>query len=113
LNNHPVGISDNKLPQIPSAFILKQNYPNPFNPSTKIRFTISQSPLLGGDGRRGLVTLKVYDVIGNEIVTLVNEERALGNYEVEFDALGLPSGLYIYSIQAGSYVEAIKMILLR
>ena len=90
---------------------LEQNYPNPFNPTTKIKFTIPLSPLLGGDGRGGLVTLKVYDVLGNEIATLVNEELPAGEYEVEFsakggsasggDAYNLPSGIYFYQLIAG------------
>jgi aminopeptidase N len=98
---------------ISSIFDLSQNYPNPFNPSTKIKFTIPQSPLLGGDGRGGLVTLKVYDVLGNEVATLVNENKPAGSYEIEFGGTGLPSGVYFYRLQAGGFVETKKMILLR
>ena len=100
-------------------FKLEQNYPNPFNPSTKIKFTIPQSdnPLLGG-ARGGLVTLKVYDVLGNEVATLVNEEKPSGEYEVTFDShsgnvRNLTSGVYFYRLQAGSFVETKKMILLK
>jgi len=106
-----------------SSFNLEQNYPNPFNPSTKIKFTIPQSPLLGGDGRGGLVTLKVYDVLGNEIATLVNEELSPGEYEVEFSAKGgsasggnvynLTSGIYFYTLRAGEFIQTNKMILMK
>jgi len=88
----------------PREFILSQNYPNPFNPSTIIRYEIPE---------RGFVTLKVYDVLGNEIATLVNEEKSIGSYAVEFNATGLPNGIYFYQLQAGSFVETKKMILLR
>ena len=99
----------------PTHYILSQNYPNPFNPSTKIKFTIPQSPLPGGDGRGGLqlVKLVVYDVLGNEVATLVNEEKPAGEYEVEFNAKGLPSGIYFYRLIAGSYIKTRKMILLK
>ena len=103
---------DDKEP-IPQNYYLFQNYPNPFNPSTKIKFTIPLSPLPGGDGRGGLVTVKVYDVLGNEIATLVNEEKQPGTYEVEFDRSGLPSGLYFYRLKADSFIETKKMILLK
>ena len=96
-----------------SDFNLSQNYPNPFNPSTKIKFTISQSPLIGGGGRGGLVTLKVYDVLGNELTTLVNQEKPAGEYEVEFNSINLPSGVYFYQLKAGSLVETKKMILMK
>ena len=107
-----------------SSFILSQNYPNPFNPSTKIKFTIPAglNPLMGGDERGGLVTLKVYDVLGNEIATLINEEKPAGEYEVEFNShSGLPSGkvrnlpsrVYFYQLRSGNFVETKKMILLR
>jgi hypothetical protein len=90
--------------EIPTAFKLLQNYPNPFNPSTTIRYNIPQL---------SFVTLKVYDVLGNEIETLVNEEKPIGNYEIEFNANNLSSGIYFYQIKADSYVETKKMILLK
>jgi photosystem II stability/assembly factor-like uncharacterized protein len=89
---------------VPSTYFLSQNYPNPFNPSTTIRFTIT-------DFR--FTTLKVYDVLGNEVATLVNEEKPTGNYEVEWEATGLPSGIYFYRLQAGSFVETKKMVLIK
>ena len=94
-------------------YILSQNYPNPFNPSTKIKYTIAKSPLLGGDGRGGFVTLKVYDILGSEIKTLVNKTQNAGSYEVDFDASGLSSGIYFYKLQSGSFTETKKMLLLR
>ncbi len=100
------------------SFELKQNYPNPFNPSTKIEYTIpSLTPPLSLRERvsegQVRVTLKVYDLIGNEVATLVNEEKPTGNYEVEFDASHLSSGIYFYQLKAGNYVATKKMILLR
>jgi hypothetical protein len=89
---------------LPSQFELSQNYPNPFNPSTIISW---QSPV--GSWQ----TLKVYDVLGNEIATLVDEYKTAGKYEAEFNASGLSSGVYIYKIQAGGFVDTKKMILLR
>jgi hypothetical protein len=90
-------------------FTLEQNYPNPFNPSTKIAFDI---PLLGG-ARGGLISLKVYDILGNEVATLVDEFRSAGNYEVEFDGGKLSSGLYIYTLNSGNYFSSRKMMLLK
>ena len=83
---------------------LQQNYPNPFNPVTTINYSIP---------REGLVTLKVYNVLGEEVDILVNEIKQVGNYETNFDASSLSSGVYLYKIQAGNYVEAKKTILLR
>ena len=88
----------------PLVFQLEQNYPNPFNPSTKISYSIPQ---------QGNVTLKVYDLLGNEVATFVNEEREAGSYEIEFNAINLSSGIYFYKLSAGSFVETKKMILLR
>ena len=95
----------------PNNFNLSQNYPNPFNPSTKISW---QSPIAGHQ------SLKVYDVLGNVITTLVDEERPAGKYDTSFNASGLASGIYFYRIaihsdklQIGTYVETKKMILLR
>ena len=88
----------------PFEFNLKQNYPNPFNPTTSIQYAISN---------KQFVTLKVYDILGNEIATLVKEEKPAGEYEVEFDGTRLPSGIYFYQIKAGSFVDTKKMILLK
>ncbi len=106
---------EDETPNIPTKFYLSQNYPNPFNPSTKIKFTIPKSPLPGGDGRGGLqlVKLVVYDILGNEVATLVNEEKPAGEYEVEFNGKGLPSGIYFYQLRAGSFVDTKKMLLIK
>jgi outer membrane protein assembly factor BamB len=88
----------------PENFELYQNYPNPFNPATKIRFTISELQL---------TSLKVYDILGREVSKLVDEELPAGNYEIEFDASPLSSGIYFYTLNAGEFVETKKMILLK
>jgi len=85
-------------------YYLLQNYPNPFNPSTTIKYKIPEI---------SFVTLKIYDVLGNEISTLVKEEKPAGSYKVKFDASGFPSGIYFYQLQAGSFVETKKMVLLK
>ena len=85
-------------------FLLQQNYPNPFNPSTKISFVIP-------NGVRNLVTLKVFDVLGNEIAELVDEYKPAGSYEIEFNAGSLASGVYTYKLQAGDFLSVKKMLL--
>ncbi|MBK7631221.1 MAG: T9SS type A sorting domain-containing protein [Ignavibacteriales bacterium] len=95
----------------PNEFRLEQNYPNPFNPNTKIKYTIPNVSQSGVEGSR--VQLKVYDVLGNEVATLVNETKPAGTYEVEFNASNLSSGVYFYKLQSGSFVETRKMILLK
>lgn len=89
---------------IVNKFSLEQNYPNPFNPSTTIKFAIPE---------RNFVTIKVYDVLGNEVATLVNEEKPTGEYEVEFSGKELPSGIFFYKLEAGKYSETKKMILVK
>jgi hypothetical protein len=89
---------------IPTDFVLKQNYPNPFNPSTIISYSLPT---------RQFVTLKVYDVLGKEISTLVNEEKPAGGYTVQFNATNLPSGVYFYRINSGNYSETKKLLLLK
>jgi hypothetical protein len=88
----------------PQDFNLAQNYPNPFNPSTKIEYSIPQS---------SFVQLKVYDILGNEVATLVNEEQAVGSYRADFSGAGLSSGMYIAKLQAGNYTKTIKMTLMK
>ncbi|MCW8823742.1 MAG: T9SS type A sorting domain-containing protein [Ignavibacteriaceae bacterium] len=89
---------------VPKSIYLYQNYPNPFNPSTTIRFEIPVS---------GLVTLKIYDVLGNEVVTLVNEELTAGVHETNFDATRFSSGVYFYQIKSGNFIQTKKMILIK
>ncbi len=97
---------------IVTDFKLEQNYPNPFNPSTKIKFTVPN--VIANEAKQSqLVTLKVYDILGNEIATVVNEVKPAGSYEVNFNAYGLTSGIYFYKLQAGNFTETRKMVLLR
>ncbi|OGU64191.1 MAG: hypothetical protein A2W30_06880 [Ignavibacteria bacterium RBG_16_36_9] len=99
---NPVGVTEDEF--VANKFELMQNYPNPFNPSTNIEYRISD---------RGFVSLRVYNILGDEIATLVNEEKEQGVYNVSFDATGLASGMYVYKLQAGSFVETKKMILMK
>jgi acyl-homoserine lactone acylase PvdQ len=89
---------------VPTVFSLEQNYPNPFNPSTTIKYSIPE---------KSIVTLKVYDILGAEIETLINEEKPAGNYELKSNAANLPSGVYFYQLEAGGYMAVKKMILLK
>jgi Tol biopolymer transport system component len=90
--------------ELPRTYSLEQNFPNPFNPSTKIKYSIPQS---------SNVVIKVFDILGNEIETLVNEEITAGKYELTWYAENLPSGVYFYQLTAGDFVETKKMILLK
>ena len=94
----------------PSKFTLEQNYPNPFNPTTKIKYSTPSSVESHLDA---YVQLKVFDILGREITTLVNEKKQPGEYEVEFNASNLPSGVYFYQLQAGDFVQTKKMLLLK
>jgi len=95
---------EDETPNLPTEFSLSQNYPNPFNPSTMIKYAISSGQY---------ATLKVYDVLGNEVATLINEEKSPGTYEVEFTAKGLPSGIYFYQLKAGRFIQTKKLVLLK
>ena len=100
--NLPVNVKNENL--IVSNFILYQNYPNPFNPLTTIKYQIPET---------GRVTLKVFDILGQKVVTLTDKEQLAGNYEVEFDAKGLASGIYFYKLQTELYSSTKKMLLLK
>jgi hypothetical protein len=89
---------------LPIVFALEQNYPNPFNPTTTIKYTIPTSQF---------VTLNVFDMIGREITSLVNEEKSPGNYEVKFDGSSFASGIYFYRLKAGNYLETKKILLIK
>jgi len=104
VQNQATSIDDQGSLLTPNSYNLAQNFPNPFNPTTTIQYSIPQ---------RSNVTLKVYDVLGNEIAALVNEAKDRGVYSVNFDASQLASGIYLYRIQAGSFVETKKMILMK
>lgn len=99
----PTGVAQNPN-DVPSKFGLEQNFPNPFNPSTEIRYQISEL---------SNVTVKVYDVLGREVAMLVNERKSPGRYKVQFDASTLPSGVYFYRLEAGSYVETKKLTVMK
>jgi hypothetical protein len=95
---------DQTSSHIPARFALNQNYPNPFNPATNCQFSIAN---------RQLTILKVYDVLGQEVATLVNEVKQPGTYTVQWDASGVASGVYFYRLQAGGFVQTKKLLLLR
>jgi hypothetical protein len=98
-----LGTGNNTL-ELPKAYSLAQNYPNPFNPVTKINFAIP---------KQGFVTLKVYDVLGREVNTLVNEVKQVGSYSVDFDGSALASGVYFYRLESGSFTDIKRMILVK
>jgi hypothetical protein len=100
----PIVSVDEETNAQPDDYNLYQNYPNPFNPSTTIRYSIIQPDI---------VRIKIYDILGREVKTLVNELKQAGSYEVQFDAKGLASGIYLYRIETGSFIQTKKMILLK
>ena len=97
-------VSVEEIPGNPQSYTLEQNFPNPFNPSTKIRFSIPE---------QGLVTLKVFNLLGEEVVTLINYEMTNGTYEVDFKGTDVSSGIYFYSLTANNFIATKKMILLK
>jgi hypothetical protein len=97
------GVLD-EIVSVPNEYTLLQNYPNPFNPSTNIAFNLTES---------GFTTLKIYDILGQEVATLLNQELSAGIHNINFDASGLQSGTYIYRIQANNYTDTKKMIYLK
>ena len=103
-SHYPTRIDDEFLTQAPTEYKLLQNYPNPFNPSTTISYSIP---------KQSQVTLKIYDILGNEIKMLVNEEKTAGTYKINFNASDLSSGIYFYKLETDNYVKCKKMILLK
>ena len=103
VSSEPLDVDDNNN-TIPTNYSLVQNYPNPFNPNTVIGYQLPES---------GVVSLKVFDILGNEVANLVDEYKPAGNYEVNFNAEALVSGIYFYELQAGSFIETKKMILIK
>ena len=99
-----VGIPSNQFNAIPDVYSLEQNYPNPFNPSTTIKFTIPEE---------GLVSLKVYDILGKEVSVLLDEMKQKGSYEINFNASGLSSGVYFYKLESGNFSNTKKMFLMK
>jgi hypothetical protein len=98
------GVEEKNNPIVPTAFSLSQNYPNPFNPSTVINYQVPQN---------SFVNISVFDILGNQVQTLVNEEKPAGSYELKFNASSMPSGVYFYKIQTGSFTQTKKMILMK
>jgi hypothetical protein len=88
----------------PKEFVLYQNYPNPFNPITKIKYSIP---------KESVVTIKVFDILGNEVRTLISEKQEQGNYEIDFEGGDLASGIYLYKMQAGTFSQVKKMLILK
>jgi hypothetical protein len=110
LRKDPVVNVENRKDQILlSEFTLEQNYPNPFNPTTSISFTIPNLEITTGIN----VQLRIYDVLGKEVETLINENQKPGNYKINFDASHLTSGIYYYQLTAGDFIQTKKMILLK
>ena len=103
-DDEAITIVESKLDRMPNRFQLDQNYPNPFNPTTKISYLIPKSDF---------VTLKIYDILGREIQTLVNEYQKANRYSVDFNANGLASGVYFYRIKAGGFSEVKKLIIIK
>lgn len=99
---NPVGVQDDDI--VADHFELEQNFPNPFNPSTRISYSVLNA---------SFISLKVYDILGNEVATLVNEEKPAGDYQLNFDALTLTGGVYFYQLTSNSFVDTKKMILLK
>jgi len=116
----PIGIKPIST-EVPDKYALYQNYPNPFNPKSNIKFQIAKTPLNPPQGGKQTVRLIVYDVLGREVTTLVNEQLSPGTYEVEWDAGNYGSGVYFYKLIAGdpstspgqSFVQTRKMVLLK
>jgi hypothetical protein len=99
-----------QLSSLPTEFALHQNYPNPFNPTTVIRY---QLPVRQDGILSNYVTLKIFNLLGQEVATLVNEVKQAGRYEVSWVASGFASGVYLYRLQAGNYIDTKKLILLK
>jgi hypothetical protein len=98
----PLGVSNSN--EVPNSYSLAQNYPNPFNPVTHIKFSIA---------REGTVTLKVFDVLGNEVSVIANGFMKAGIYNAEFDASAFSSGVYFYSLKAGDFTSTKKMLIVK
>jgi hypothetical protein len=118
LTSELVAVRETQGSGLPTEFRLEQNYPNPFNPATHIRFSVRGSGFEeNGSGFKvqgsEFTTLKVYDILGREVRTLVNENLEPGSYEVTFDAAGLASGVYLYRLQAGEFTQTRRLVVLR
>ena len=103
-NNTPTGVGGQPSSLLPASYALGQNYPNPFNPSTTVHYEVPQATY---------VKITVYEVLGREVATLVNELKQPGRYEAVFDGRNLASGVYLYRMQAGSFVQTRKLLMIR
>lgn len=101
-NSAPTSIAG--INEIPEKYSLSQNYPNPFNPSTVISYNLAEG---------NFITLKIYNELGKEVSTLVNERQNAGSYSISFDGSNLPSGLYYYKLESGGFVDTKKMLLIK
>jgi hypothetical protein len=90
--------------ELPTTYSISQNYPNPFNPTTKINYSVPKT---------SYVTVKVYDILGRVVATIVNENKPVGNYSVQFNANRLTSGIYFYRMESGSFSQTKKLLLLK
>ncbi|MEK9138586.1 MAG: T9SS type A sorting domain-containing protein, partial [Bacteroidota bacterium] len=111
-----VSVGERSAEGNPNRFQLEQNHPNPFNPVTTIRYSLPSQSISSAQERVGVgsyVTLKVYDVLGREVATLVNEVKQPGTYMVQWDAAGLASGMYFYRLSTTNFVQTRKLVLLR
>jgi hypothetical protein len=102
--NTVMGVSNQTITDIPKKYDLKQNYPNPFNPETKISFDIP---------KQGFVSLRIYDLLGREVRTLVNEVKSPGSYNIDFNASELSSGVYFYKLETNGFTDIKKMMLIK
>jgi hypothetical protein len=102
--NHLTGVEEKTGQDLPAHYVLEQNYPNPFNPTTRITFCIPGNKF---------VTIKIFDLLGREIAMVINEQKPAGIYSIDWNAVGFPSGVYFYRLQAGSFTETKKLVLLR
>jgi hypothetical protein len=110
-NLSATAVDEGGMNEHPREFALSQNYPNPFNPTTRIGYSVGA--VSGQQSVDSRVRLAVYDLLGREVATLVDERKAPGNYEVNFDASGLASGVYLYRLASGESVESRKMVLMK
>jgi uncharacterized protein (TIGR02145 family) len=104
VNDIAVGVDDNNKSELPKEFFLSKNYPNPFNPQTKISFSVP---------KESFITLKIYDLLGREVATLVQDKKQQGEYSVTWNADNVPSGVYFYKLLAGDFIETKKMVLMK
>jgi len=104
INGGVTSINEKQIGKLPDGYLLEQNYPNPFNPTTKIKFAIPKS---------SFINLKIYDILGREVATLINEDKPSGTYEETWNTANVSSGVYFYQLKSGNYIQTKKMILFK